>query len=457
MLETTDKKQSNGTNGHSSFKCTARDTEDQKNVDHRVQPESVMTELLENVPGARALYAFLASIFILIATCEEFKCYYNEDEKAKRLAFWTGQFSTVPHFFIIWFYMHMAVCLIVFPAGRLMRDKSLCAFTSITSILLIKYIVYHCCREFTRRGETLSSTMGVALGCESTRLFMKIISYLAECTNHHTRSRVTFRNFIYFMFAPTLIYKNEYERTSGSIRWMKAIKYLLEFAFIMYMKGLWFKDYFQPMAQIISHCYVKNEPLTRDQLMRSLLICSLSAVIIYLTVAYGFLHFYMNSWAEFLRFSDRQFYKSWWTAKSPAQMMREWNLVVHHWLHRYIFISLSATLGKYVAIAAVFLTSGVYHDYVLFLTVGFFIPCFTILMVLTGTMVIVDPLIQSLNKKFPNFLFTVRNYWAMAQFGAIVTLVTFEYQARSFCPGPDAQSTLLDLTTLRFPQCLNFQ
>jgi sterol O-acyltransferase len=68
---------------------------------------------------------------------------------------------------------------------------------------------------------------------------------------------------------------------------------------------------------------------------------------------YGFLHCWLNAFAEMLRFADRMFYKvekylvkmiindldiqDWWNSRSFAAYYRTWNVVVHDWLYTYVY------------------------------------------------------------------------------------------------------------------------
>ncbi|CAF4515426.1 unnamed protein product, partial [Rotaria magnacalcarata] len=45
-------------------------------------------------------------------------------------------------------------------------------------------------------------------------------------------------------------------------------------------------------------------------------------------VFYGFLHCWLNAFAEMLRFADREFYSDWWTATSWSSYYRTWNIVI---------------------------------------------------------------------------------------------------------------------------------
>ena len=57
---------------------------------------------------------------------------------------------------------------------------------------------------------------------------------------------------------------------------------------------------------------------------------SLPGIILLLLGFYGFLHCWLNGFAELLRFNDKEFYQDWWTAKSFGEYYRKWNCVVQY-------------------------------------------------------------------------------------------------------------------------------
>ncbi|EFN73067.1 Sterol O-acyltransferase 2 [Camponotus floridanus] len=67
-------------------------------------------------------------------------------------------------------------------------------------------------------------------------------------------------------------------------------------------------------------------------------------ILLLLNLNYLLLHTWMNAWAEMLRFADRLFYKAnlnhtidWWNSTSFPMWNRKWNVIVHDWLHTYLY------------------------------------------------------------------------------------------------------------------------
>lgn len=71
-----------------------------------------------------------------------------------------------------------------------------------------------------------------------------------------------------------------------------------------------------------------------------------------------------------LQYADREFYKDWWNSPSLDIFWRKWNILVHEWLLRHIFItSMKAKASKQTATLLTFLISAILHEFVFW--VGF--------------------------------------------------------------------------------------
>lgn len=310
---------SNGSSGHLKKKYddeTHHGSTESREVSNQLQ--SPMTNLLQQWPGAQSLYSLIAALFIVFITFEEVKCYLITEEREKRYNFYSGQFYSFPVFAKIWLFMHLLLYFFVYPVAKYFSNSDyILLVTGLNTIAIIKYTIYYMVKE-----SSISVSLGLALGCESVRIFMKIISFLTECSDEKTRSKVNLGNFTYFLFAPVLIYKSNYEPTSGKINWLRAVSYFTEFLVIVYMNGLWFKNYFEPSVKVIKVSVEKDIPLTLHQLIEIFFVCTLTTLQLYFSIAFGFIHCYFNFAAEALGYMDRNFYKIWWNATSPADMMR---------------------------------------------------------------------------------------------------------------------------------------
>ncbi|CAF4898324.1 unnamed protein product, partial [Rotaria magnacalcarata] len=148
---------------------------------------------------------------------------------------------------------------------------------------------------------------------------------------------------------------------------------------------------------------------------------------------YGFLHCWLNAFAEMLRFADRQFYSDWWTATSWSSYYRTWNIVVHDWLYTYVYRDCHKLLGvKYrlVSMYAVIFLSACVHEYIISLTFGYFYP---ILFVQFAVLGFISMLI--LPQRTQNYAFNVF-IWAslFVGLGMQMCLYSIEWYARQNCP-----------------------
>ncbi|XP_012501981.1 PREDICTED: sterol O-acyltransferase 1 [Propithecus coquereli] len=146
----------------------------------------------------------------------------------------------------------------------------------------------------------------------------------------------TVNQYLYFLFAPTLIYRDSYPS---------------------YLEGLLI-----------------------------LLILFLGVLILFLTF-FAFLHCWLNAFAEMLRFGDRMFYKDWWNSTSYSNYYRTWNVVVHDWLYYYAykdFLWLFSKRFKSAAMLAVFAVSAIVHEYALAVCLSFFYPVLFVLFMFFG-------------------------------------------------------------------------
>jgi sterol O-acyltransferase len=94
---------------------------------------------------------------------------------------------------------------------------------------------------------------------------------------------------------------------------------------------------------------------------------------------FGFLHSWLNCWAELTRFPDRVFYLDWWNSVEFGTYYRKWNIIVHDWLYYYIYLDFSRFImsgkksGKYAKILTFFI-SAIMHELILIEASGFFYP-----------------------------------------------------------------------------------
>mmetsp|Transcript_39329 Transcript_39329/g.38878 ORF Transcript_39329/g.38878 Transcript_39329/m.38878 type:complete len:125 (+) Transcript_39329:464-838(+) len=86
----------------------------------------------------------------------------------------------------------------------------------------------------------------------------------------------------------------------------------------------------------------------------------------WLIMFYSHFHTYFNAFADLTGFSDRCFYLDWWNSTSLSQYWRKWNLPVHNWLTRHIYLpSMRRGHSKALSMFLVFLFSAVLHEFII--------------------------------------------------------------------------------------------
>lgn len=195
------------------------------------------------------------------------------------------------------------------------------------------------------------------------------------------RRAPTFRAFVYFQFAPTLVYRDVYPRTHH-IRWSLVAWNALEVIGVIYYVSFIFDRFLLQYYREFGTLGVTA--MSRQSVVVAIFGSMLPATMAHLCGFYCLLHAWMNGWAELLRFGDRQFYKDWWNASSYDVYYRTWNCVVHDWLYTYVFRDVyelcaadgrrSAKVAKAWATVAVFTLSALFHELVLALAFRFFYP-----------------------------------------------------------------------------------
>ncbi|XP_039302872.1 sterol O-acyltransferase 1 [Solenopsis invicta] len=231
----------------------------------------------------------------------------------------------------------------------------------------------------------------ISIGCttlvieEQLRLMMKSWAFVRSAAPRflsykpHSESpqpsSPKFSQYLYFLFAPTLVYRDEYPRTKR-IRWTMVIWNFVEvvIAFMFFI--------FNIEHLVLPVYYAFDVQLEIKWFFKNIIKFSISGILTFITGQYLFLHAWMNAWAEMLRFADRLFYRDWWNSTTYAQYYRTWNIVVHDWLYTYIYKDMYEIVvprNRMLSAAAVFFASAVVHEYALTFIFRFFYPVILIL------------------------------------------------------------------------------
>uniref|UniRef100_A0A8C6TBN4 O-acyltransferase n=1 Tax=Neogobius melanostomus TaxID=47308 RepID=A0A8C6TBN4_9GOBI len=203
---------------------------------------------------------------------------------------------------------------------------------------------------------------------EQIRFQMKTYSFIRESVPMIVNSSPekgekpkipTFSSYLYFLFCPTLIYRESYPR-------LVSILYFLFYGYYI-------------LERLCVQVFRPDTPQTFSK--RSMVLAVFNAILpgtmLLLLCFFAFLHCWLNLFAELMRFADRMFYKDWWNSYSFANYYRTWNVVVHDFLYYYgyrDFLWLSKRKSRAAAMLCVFMVSAFVHEYALGMGFGFFYP-----------------------------------------------------------------------------------
>ncbi|XP_074835923.1 sterol O-acyltransferase 2 [Carettochelys insculpta] len=287
---------------------------------------------------------------------------------------------------------------------------------------------------------------------EQIRFLMKSHSFLREAVPGIIRIKPmdgvgkppAFSTYLYFLFCPTLIYRESYPRTPY-IRW----NYVAQ-NFAKFLGCLFYCYFILERLCIPVFTNMSKQPFSTKTLVLSIFNSTLPGTFLLFLSFFAFLHCWLNAFAEMLRFADRAFYRDWWNSTSFSTYYRTWNVVVHDWLYYYIYQDLFWLFrgrSRVAAMLSVFIASAVVHEYVLTLCFGFFYPVMFTLFAVAG---VTFNFLLNDKRKSPIWNIIM---WTLlfVGLGIQVCLYCQEWYAQIHCPLQ--QKTLWGLVTPRSWSC----
>lgn len=338
--------------------------------------------------------AFLFLVTVILITSYFYDPQRLRDDMSTIVVNSTGIVGVFGHLIAI----NLAILFILHPSLQLWAScRSLGKSGPVDSVFGSLFVLFlGCVTVFPVRyifANELPPLSSCILAFEQVRLLMKAYAYTREIVGRvltHAELKAKSENnhveltlpglscVVYFLFAPTLIYRDSYPRTP-KVRWGAVLWYTGQFfaCVAMYsvvlnhfIKDLFCdagKEGFQLLGFTLTGCAI-------------LLLGSISMFLVF----YGFLHCWLNIFAETMRFGDRLFYLDWWNSTTYADYYRSWNLVVHDWLFNYVYRDAykAFNYNKKRAMLVVFFLSALVHEYILALSYRFFFP---VVLVVYGT------------------------------------------------------------------------
>nr|XP_027201430.1 sterol O-acyltransferase 1-like isoform X1 [Dermatophagoides pteronyssinus] len=287
---------------------------------------------------------------------------------------------------------------------------------------------------------------------------------------HQSSPQPQFTAWLYFLFAPTLIYRHSYPRTK-SIRWKFVVNYSLQLLFTLI-----FWCYLN-MAIIIKHNLhqLNLHKYYWHDMFGHLFNIWIMGIFNYYCLFYTIFHLWHNITGELLRFADRHYYDSFWNVNSLKQYYRQWNIIVQEWIYYYVYLSIHQWIKNHF-LTTIFVTilSAFVHEFIIALSLGF---CFPLLFLLFGFggckffflkslifkifYFLSQPVICDMinhhnigNKRWQNMFFIFQFHLG---FGLMTTLYLLEGLSRINCPIMTTEENLQQYFIPRMLTCITIK
>jgi sterol O-acyltransferase len=416
--------------------------------------ESHLSVLFHTDKNLKSLYYLILNLFVWLLLW----VMINDLKKSGQLIdtkFWRETFSGIDKVALLWILMFLYSHLIIFYVKFI--EFSAKKFKKINYIPFFTFYLIYLSGIYVMvffGVENLKFPCKVILGCESTRICMKIHGYFREkilygmkeyhmdyalfttCKNT-TREEVLetipdikienifaeFKKFLYFIFCPSLIFRDSYPRITR-YRWNSIFAHLANFIFCIlfyYILMRYICDPYFSFSKIKDYYSIPH--FVYDTLR-----FAIPGLCFLIVGFFLLLHSWLNLWSEILRHGDRRFYEDWWNCTNFEEYYRKWNMVVHEWLYYYVYNdTIRVSLGKSSRIKAkinVFALSVIVHEIIVWIAMGFFFP---ILSFFFGGPGIIFTFIKTKKKEF-NLLFWMKLFIGK---GLIFALYLREYYVRN--------------------------
>lgn len=395
--------------------------------------ESIITNLLENNKDLQFVASFTSSV---LWYCFLVTAIFNTKQlKEDFHFFYWSVVENLQLFFVMWFQL-FGLYLFNFLSSKLLLRKSISKksfyIMTLLAILASGFVLHYEPWSWKRQ---ISGSLAFGLYVEHIRILMKTIAFAVDTVNRqedYERSKVnpTFRHFLYYFFAPILVYRDVYPRCQG-VNWKRVIENSVHFIGTIYLLLIGLRRF------IIPHfSQVCRDSLGPDHLPNSLVISFMYGVPIMVTgLGYGIFHCWLNIFAEILRFGDRHFYDDWWNVTNSVDYLRKWNIPVGSWIFEHLHVPLvNLTGSRPISKIIIYFVSAICHDYILYGIIGFWMPLH---MIVYPSLAITSDIILHVNEKLRIssyftrlYLMTGFQFMNYMPFTFWVTLAASEYYAR---------------------------
>lgn len=226
------------------------------------------------------------------------------------------------------------------------------------------------------RDYELPLASSIMFTCEALRMLMKMHSYVREKLVKPSEMPiksgfVEMKRFVYFSFAPTLIYRDSYPILQRNIRWSHAFVHVINFFATIFYTTILFKGFCLPAFSAAS------EMRSIPGVLHAWIVSTLPGTMVFLNVFFGVSHSFFSFFAEMLQFADRGFYGDWWNAKDFGTLFSKLSLLLSDWIETYVYrdcMKLYQGMPQRAANVLVYMFAMALCEVVLSVSVGFLYP-----------------------------------------------------------------------------------
>lgn len=180
---------------------------------------------------------------------------------------------------------------------------------------------------------------------------------------------LTWSNYIDYMLCPTLCYELSYPRTQpGKIRWGKLAEKAAAVFGCVFLLTIISEEFILPVMTEAAHRLQTAPNLLSGGLimLESISLLLFPFLLTFLLVFLVIFEYVLGAFAEITCFADRHFYADWWNSTDWLEFSREWNIPVHRFLQRHVYIASRGRLSRPMATVVTFLISALAHELVMF-------------------------------------------------------------------------------------------
>jgi sterol O-acyltransferase len=410
--------------------------------------DSKLNQLINEDDSVRGVYSILFVVFFLYFwTCV--LQYILDKESWSRDA--ASVRSVFPGFFnalLVWVGMKLSVTIGVYVIASALKNNP----TVLTTVTLFIEAVMTTVTPLSVYFLGIRHFSAFALFLEQLRLQFKSWAFIAEVNHKFCKKSKddmemtdpndmlfmktapkmpTFSSYVYFLFAPTLIFREEYPRSKSRKIFSGVITPVFE---ILIMCMLCFK--LSPKSMFAT---IGKDPLTPSMLVSFIFPSAIHGLVIMLCAMYGLLNNWHIIWSEILGFGDRLFTSDFWIEQELGVCFRKWNLIVSNFNINYILIPLKKRGFSVIAVGfLILLMSALLHEFAIAFVMGFYLPIITVSGVITIFYVVFMYLfsfvVDAIQQRFPCFKYLIIWTGITITWTALLGFNVMEFYSRQNCP-----------------------